>query len=119
MSDRQDRLPRRGCRTVIGIAAAFLFHAFCSAAAVAAPCNAPRAVRFARGQTAAETRGGTARGELDCRTFTARAGQRLSASVGSVDHNVVFQLYRPGWQTVRNDGGFRGRWNLAAERGRR
>jgi len=106
MSDRQDRLPRRGCRTVIGIAAAFLLHAFWSAAAVAAPCNAPRAVRFARGQTAAEIRGGIARGELDCRTFTARAGQRLSASVGSVEHNVVFQLYRPGWRTARNDGGF-------------
>jgi hypothetical protein len=91
---------------VIGVAAAFLLHAFWSAATVAAPCNTPRPVRFARGQTAAEVRGGIARGEQDCRTFAARAGQLLSASVGSVEHNVVFQMYRPGWRIARNDGGF-------------
>jgi hypothetical protein len=103
---RQDLLRRCPRLPAICIAAAFLGQAFWSAAAVAAPCNAPRAVRFARGQTAAEIHGGIARGELDCRTFSARGGQHLSASVGSAEHNVVFQIYRPGWRTASNDGGF-------------
>jgi hypothetical protein len=88
------------------IAAALLAQAIWSAAAIAAPCNAPQAVRFARGQSGVEIRSGIARGEPDCLTLAARAGQRLSASVGSVEHNVVFQIYRPGWRTTRTDSGF-------------
>jgi hypothetical protein len=106
MNDRQHGIRRPPRHIAACIAAALLAQAFWSAAAIAAPCYAPQAIRFARGQSRAEIRGGIARGELDCLTFAALAGQRLSASVGSVERNVVFQIYRPGWRTTRTDSGF-------------
>ena len=42
------------------------------------------------------------RGERDCFTVAARAGQRLSISQpGRTETNIVLQLYRPPWQVHR------------------
>lgn len=97
---------RRSPGTAACVAIAVLGFALRPAAAAAASCDAPKAVRFARGKSAAQIDGGIARGGLECLTFVARAGQHLSASVVSVEHNVVFQIYRPPWRTTRSDDAF-------------
>lgn len=46
--------------------------------------------------------GGLPRGERDCFTIAARAGQRLSISQpGRTDTNIVLQLYQPRWRVHR------------------
>jgi hypothetical protein len=73
----------------------------CSVAdSIAATCDAPAPITFQRGAFAAEVTGGVPRGLPDCWTVHARAGQRITARVGSLEHNVVFQIYQPGWKTT-------------------
>ncbi|MGH6844072.1 MAG: hypothetical protein ACRECU_04995 [Methylocella sp.] len=66
----------------------------------AATCDAPAPVTFRPGAFAADVTGGVPRGLADCWTVQARAGQRVSAKVTSPEHNVVFQIYQPGWTTA-------------------
>lgn len=66
----------------------------------AATCDAPAPITFRRGAFAAEVTGGVPRGLPDCWTVQVRADQRVSARVVSPEHNVVFQIYRPGWTTA-------------------
>jgi hypothetical protein len=47
--------------------------------------------------------GAIARGELDCWTIRARAGQAMSVKIESPETNAVFQLYRPGWRIRQQD----------------
>lgn len=69
----------------------------------AATCDAPAPITFLRGAFAAEVAGGVPRGLPDCWTVQARAGQRVSAQVTSSEHNVVFQIYRPGWTAAEGE----------------
>ncbi len=65
-----------------------------SAAAPAKGVN--RKVRFARGSTSTTIDGAVARGDRDRYTVGAKAGQRMTVRVYSLDNNAVFQIYRPG-----------------------
>jgi hypothetical protein len=49
--------------------------------------------------------GGVARGESDCLSVSAKAGQRTSLMLHSAEANAVLQFYRPGWRVSRTDGG--------------
>ena len=63
-------------------------------------------MRFPAGATAAELTGGIPRGDRDCYTIGARAGQTLSLTQPHpVDDNIVFQLYQPPWQVEQDADG--------------
>jgi hypothetical protein len=71
-----------------------------------ADCDRPAAVRFPAGVFATELIGGVPRGERDCFTIDAGAGQTLSVTQRTAqDNNIVFQLYRPGWKIKRGPDG--------------
>jgi hypothetical protein len=77
-----------------------------SAGAGAAPCDAPKPIRFAAGENAAALAGGIARGEIACFTITARQGQHMIINQPAQnDTNVVMQIYRPPWTIVRLSDG--------------
>jgi hypothetical protein len=73
-----------------------------STAAADAECGPPVAIRFAAGASAADLTDGIARGEIDCYTLTAGAGQRMTLLVGSVERNAVISVYPPGWKLSRD-----------------
>lgn len=85
--------------------AAIMSLAVSNGAALAA-CNPPQPVRFAAGALSADVAGGLPRGERDCFTVTAKAGQRLAVTQReAADSNIVLQIYRPVWKTaVTPDG---------------
>jgi hypothetical protein len=62
--------------------------------ACAQPAVTP--IRFAPGTSSAELSGGVERGGRAIYSFGARAGQRLSLRIGSVEDNAVVQVYLPG-----------------------
>ncbi len=79
-------------------------------AAQAEGCRRPQPVRFERGASTAELVGAIPRGERDCYTITARAGQHLSVTqpgrqAGRDEGNVVMQLFAPHWRVVRTADG--------------
>jgi hypothetical protein len=90
----------------LGVLTLFVATIACSTAGHAAPCEAPQPIRFAVGAFAATVSGGIARGEIACRTISARLGQHMSVHVSSVEDNTVVQIYRPGWTIIRKDSGF-------------
>jgi len=65
-----------------------------SAAAPAKGVN--RKVRFPRGSTSTTIDGAVARGDRDRYTIAAKAGQRMTVGLVSLENNAVFQIYRPG-----------------------
>jgi hypothetical protein len=66
-------------------------------ASVPAPAaGVNKKVRFARGSTSTTIDGAVARGDRDRYTVGARAGQRMTVRVHSLENNAVFQIYRPG-----------------------
>ncbi len=69
--------------------------------ALAEGCR-PENLRFAPGTSGAVVEGGLVRTEFACYALTARAGQRLEASVTSAENNAVFQIYAPGWRMRDN-----------------
>jgi hypothetical protein len=76
---------------------------FASGMVAAASCDVPEPIRFRPGTTGAEVTGGIARGEIECRTLTARINQTMSVKVSSTEHNAVMQIYAPGWRFARQD----------------
>jgi len=48
-------------------------------------------------------RGAVARGQIDCWTFVANAGQIAHVAITSTEKNAVFQIYKPGWKIARDD----------------
>lgn len=75
----------------------FLAVALLLAGSVAAPAKGVnKKVRFARGSTSATVDGAVARGDRDRYTVGAKAGQRMTVRVYSLENNAVFQVYRPG-----------------------
>jgi hypothetical protein len=69
----------------------------------AASCDAPTPIKFQRGSSAGIVGGAVARGEIDCWTFVANAGQTAHVTISSTEKNAVFQIYRPGWKIAHND----------------
>ena len=61
------------------------------------------AIHFARGASSAEVRGAVVRGERAFYTFEARAEQRLTLHIVSLENNAVFQVYAPGARPETRD----------------
>lgn len=55
-------------------------------------------VKFARGRNSAVMSGAVLRGERDRYILGARAGQKMTVSIKSVEDNAVFQIYFAGEQ---------------------
>jgi hypothetical protein len=70
-----------------------------------APCAKPPAVAFAKGGSAAKYHGGFERGEMDCWTVTAKAGQTLTVKVEAIEKNASFDIYLPQYQIVKSEDG--------------
>jgi hypothetical protein len=84
-------LKMHGLRTLAGCALVALL-------AIASPVLAYDAppIRFAPGKSQATASGGVVRGERNVYKLTARAGQRLSLSITSLEDNAAFTVYAPG-----------------------
>jgi hypothetical protein len=74
------------------------------AAADPAPCGVVKPITFETGRAEASIHGGVARGELQCFSLAAKAGQSARLAISSVEGNAVFQFYRPGWSLAQDDG---------------
>ena len=70
----------------------------------AGECSPPKPLRFLPGRTSSTIRSVVARGEQECWSLGARAGQRLTIIAFGPQGNAVFQLYRPGWQVAERGG---------------
>ena len=62
-------------------------------------------VRFPRGETAAAIEGSVIRGERDTYLLGARAHQRMTVRITSVEDNAVFQIYQPGGKKTLEGAG--------------
>ena len=74
-------------------------------AALAAGCDRPALLRFPAGGSGIVVEGGVPRGQPDCWTLNARAGQTLEAHVVSAENNAVIALHPPGWRVRREASG--------------
>jgi hypothetical protein len=61
-------------------------------------------VRFGVGRTTATLKNSVVRGERHRYTLGARAGQKMSVSITSVERNAVFTIYAPGGGTLEGAG---------------
>jgi hypothetical protein len=57
-------------------------------------------VRFARGRTSATLKNSVIRGTRDRYLVEARAGQKMTVSINSVERNAVFAIYAPSHDTL-------------------
>jgi hypothetical protein len=73
--------------------------------ALAAGCDRPAPLRFAPGSVGAVVEGGVPRGQPDCWTLNARAGQLMEARIASRENNAVLAIYPPGWRLRRDRSG--------------
>ena len=62
-------------------------------------------IQFAAGKSSGKVAGGVVRGDRDIYSLGARAGQKMTVTISSVENNAVFQLYAPGAKATRNDEG--------------
>lgn len=72
------------------------------ASALAAGCERPAPLRFAPGSVGAVVEGSVPRGQPDCWTLNARAGQLMEARITSAENSAVLALYPPGWRLRRD-----------------
>ena len=70
--------------------------------AAAQGCDRATPIRFAAGSSSGTVEGGVLRGDRDCFSVTARAGQTMRVEITSLENNAVFQLYSPGWRIGRD-----------------
>ncbi len=70
----------------------------------AAPAPDVTQIRFPPGATGTTISGGVPRGSVAVYAIGAQRGQRMAVRIASVEHNAVFQLYRPGAQVTVADG---------------
>ncbi|MDR3538518.1 MAG: hypothetical protein P4L71_18630 [Acetobacteraceae bacterium] len=88
------------------LAAAGLLGALIAAGSARAACDKPAPIRFATGTSGADLGGSVLRGERDCYSLGARAGQRLAVTqTPGPDDNIVFQIYQPGWKITHDADG--------------
>ncbi|HEY0099275.1 MAG TPA: hypothetical protein VGB76_10030 [Pyrinomonadaceae bacterium] len=84
--------------------AATFFGLLLTTCAFAAQEGLTKRVRFARGRTTATLKNSVVRGTVDRYTLGARAGQKMSVSITSVERNAVFTIYTPGGGTLEGAG---------------
>lgn len=72
--------------------------------AFAAQEGLTKRVRFARGRTTATFKNSVVRGTRDRYTLGARAGQKMSVRITSVERNAVFTIYTPDGGTLEGAG---------------
>jgi hypothetical protein len=72
--------------------------------AFAAQEGLTKRVRFARGRTTATFKHSVVRGTQDRYTVGARAGQKMSVSITSIERNAVFTIYKPDGGTLEGAG---------------
>ncbi|HZG51776.1 MAG TPA: hypothetical protein VEZ40_06540 [Pyrinomonadaceae bacterium] len=61
-------------------------------------------VRFARGRTTATLKNSVVRGTRDRYLIEARAGQKMTVSIASVERNAVFTIHAPSHDTLAGAG---------------
>lgn len=72
--------------------------------AFAAQEGLTKRVRFPRGGTTATLKNSVVRGTRDRYTLGARAGQKMSVRITSVENNAVFDIYTPQGGTLAGEG---------------
>jgi hypothetical protein len=65
----------------------------------------PKPIQFAVGKSSGKVAGGVIRGDRDVYSLDARAGQKMTVTISSVESNAVFQIYAPGAKATRGDDG--------------
>ncbi len=75
---------------------------FLSGAAEAADCSHPLPIAFPPGTSIVTLDSGPPADAVGCYQLTARAGQKLTASVQTDDHAAFLELYAPGWRASCN-----------------
>ena len=65
----------------------------------------PKPIQFAVGKSSGKVAGGVIRGDRDVYSLDARAGQKMTVTLSSVESNAVFQIYAPGAKATRGDDG--------------
>jgi hypothetical protein len=87
----EEGMTMRGLQTLAGCALVALLAMASPALAYDAP-----PIRFARGTSEATVSGSVVRAERNVYKLAARAGQRLSLNIVSLEDNAVFAVYPPG-----------------------
>ena len=72
--------------------------------AFAAQTGLSKRVRFARGSTTATLKNSVVRGTRDRYTLGARAGQKMSVLITSIERNAVFTIHTPSGDTLAGAG---------------
>ena len=88
----------------VKLAAAFFGLLLFASGAFAAQEGLTKRVRFARGRTTATYKNSVVRGTRDRYTLGARAGQKMTVHITSVERNAVFTIYTPGGGTLEGAG---------------
>lgn len=81
-------------------AAAFLGLLLLATCALAAQEGVTKHVRFARGRTTATLKNSVVRGTRDRYLINARAGQKMTVSINSLERNAAFAIYAPSHDTL-------------------
>ncbi|MFF2088214.1 hypothetical protein ACFVVM_30910 [Nocardia sp. NPDC058176] len=76
------------------LAALFALSAFSATAGA----QSPERIRFAPGTDGATVSGAVVRGTADTYVLEARAGQRITVAINSVEDNAAFDIYTPSGQ---------------------
>jgi hypothetical protein len=86
------------------LAAAFTVLLLLATLAFAAQEGLTKRVRFARGRTTTTLKNSVVRGTRDRYLVGARAGQKMTVSVTSVERNAVFTIHAPSNDTLEGAG---------------
>jgi len=88
----------------VKLATAFLGLLLLATCALAAQEGLTKRVRFARGRTTATLKNSVVRGTRDRYMVGARAGQKMTVSITSVERNAVFTIHAPSNDTLEGAG---------------
>ncbi|HEX8632870.1 MAG TPA: hypothetical protein VF703_01820 [Pyrinomonadaceae bacterium] len=84
----------------VKLAATFFGLLLLATGAFAVQEGVTRRVRFARGRTTTTLKNSVVRGTRDRYLIGARAGQKLTVSINSVERNAAFTIYAPSNDTL-------------------
>jgi hypothetical protein len=88
----------------VKLTAAFLGLLLLATFAFAAQEGITKRVRFARGRTTTALKNSVVRGTRDRYLVGARAGQKMTVSITSVERNAVFTIHAPSHDTLEGAG---------------